>query len=180
MFAGKMKLSSFLVIAAVLVAGGVTAMVLNCKSSDEGGDKTTAGAPDEKPPDVGGAEPVTSASAPRPQPAVPEPDTPPTSRAEASSPVREVDRVVMGWKGKDLGADKKKDVTKGRGYKVNLYQEEGKTSVNRAKIDLDRDDKWDEKWTFDGETVSRKVAPADDESYTEESVWDGSGWVAAE
>lgn len=72
---------------------------------------------------------------------------------------------------------KKKDITKGRPYKINLYQDAGKNSVNRAKVDLDRDDKWDEKWTFDGSNISRKVAPAADESYSESYVWNGAEWV---
>jgi hypothetical protein len=50
--------------------------------------------------------------------------------------------------------------------------------VNRAKIDLDRDDKWDEKWTFDGTNISRKVSPNDDEDYSQEYDWNGSEWVA--
>jgi hypothetical protein len=173
--AGKIKLSSFLVIVAVLIAGGVTGAVLTCKKSGDGDGEVTRA--------TESTTPEPTAVAPRPTPLAPDTDpTPvdpdPTDRAEAASPSREVDTFVLGWKGKDLGASKKKDVTKGRAYKVNLYQDDGKTSVNRAKIDLDRDDKFDEKWTFDGETVSRKVAPADDENYTEESVWDGSGWVS--
>ena len=90
---------------------------------------------------------------------------------------RPVDVVVMGYRGKALGAKKKKDVTKGKPFKVNVYQDAGKSTVNRAKIDLDRDDKFDEKWTFDGDTISRKVSPNDDESYTEEYVWDGKAWA---
>jgi hypothetical protein len=52
--------------------------------------------------------------------------------------------------------------------------------VNRLKVDLDRDEKWDEKWTFasDGGTdgVKRQVAPNDDEAYTEEYRLDGERW----
>lgn len=174
--AGKMKLSSFLVVAAVVVAGGVTATVLTCKKSDDG-EKSEP----DKQVSSDTSKPKPTTAVPRPTQVAPvdkPPELDPTDRPEASSPTREVDQFVMGWKGKDLGASKRKDVTKGRAYKVNLYQDDGKASVSRAKIDLDRDDKWDEKWTFDGETVSRKVAPADDENYTEETVWDGSGWVA--
>jgi multidrug efflux pump subunit AcrA (membrane-fusion protein) len=91
---------------------------------------------------------------------------------------REVDRAVMKWAGRDLGGSKKKDVTKGKPYKVNLYQDDGHTAMNRAKVDLDRDDKWDEKWTFDGDDISRQVAPADDEDYSEAYVWSGDSWAA--
>ena len=59
---------------------------------------------------------------------------------------------------------------------MNLYQDDGHSSVNRAKVDLDRDDKWDEKWTFKGDTIQRKVAPKDDEQYTRTLHWTGSGW----
>ncbi|MCK6503882.1 hypothetical protein L6R53_10860 [Myxococcota bacterium] len=98
----------------------------------------------------------------------------PTSQADGALP-HQAD--VLTWVGKDLGADKKKDTTKGRAWKVNVYQDAGNTSANRAKVDLDRDDRWDEKWTFEGDgRVSRQVAPADDEQYTETWVWNGQDW----
>ena len=92
---------------------------------------------------------------------------------------RPVDQEVLSWVGRDLGSKKKKDVTKGRAYKVNVYQDDGHATANRAKVDLDRDDRWDEKITFhDDGTVSRKVSPGDDEDYTETSHWSGTEWVA--
>jgi hypothetical protein len=76
-----------------------------------------------------------------------------------------------------IAGDKAKDAVPDSGWKVNLYRDAGKTSVSRLKIDLDGDGKWDEKWTIDGDKVKREVAPADDESYTEEwRLRDGS-WV---
>jgi hypothetical protein len=89
---------------------------------------------------------------------------------------REVDTVALGYRGKNIGGPKLKDVTKGRPYKVNVYQDDGHSSANRLKIDLDRDDKWDEKWTFDGDSVTREVASADDEAYDVKQTWTGSGW----
>jgi hypothetical protein len=89
---------------------------------------------------------------------------------------RAVDRYLLGQVGRDIGTKKLKDTTRGKPYKVNLYQDDGHSSVNRAKVDLDRDDKWDEKWTFKGDTVQRKVAPEDDEQYTRTLHWTGSGW----
>ncbi len=60
-----------------------------------------------------------------------------------------------------------KDATEGKPYKVNLYSDGG-ARFERAKVDLDRDDKWDEKWTIaEGGAIERQVAPADDEVYTE-------------
>ena len=89
---------------------------------------------------------------------------------------RAVDRYLLGQVGRDIGTKKLKDTTRGKLYKVNLYQDDGHSSVNRAKVDLDRDDKWDEKWTFKGDTVQRKVAPKDDEQYTRTLHWTGSAW----
>jgi hypothetical protein len=80
--------------------------------------------------------------------------------------------------GKDLGTKKVKDATKGKSYKVNLYQDDGKPSANRAKVDLDRDDKWDEKYTMTSGTLTRKRAPNDDEEFTVSERWDGGTWVA--
>ena len=90
---------------------------------------------------------------------------------------RPVDAVVAGMLGKNLGTSKRKDVTRGKPYKVNVYQDDGHTVANRAKVDLDRDDKWDEKWTFADGTISRKVAPNDDEDYTVEQFWQGGDWL---
>ena len=86
------------------------------------------------------------------------------------------DQVALGYVGRDLGSGKLKDVTKGQAFKVNVYQDDGASSATRAKVDLDRDDKWDEKWTFDGSTVSKQVSPNDDESYTQTLTWNGSDW----
>lgn len=104
----------------------------------------------------------------------------PTAGAPIAAPgelaARPVDTEVMTYKGRNLGTDKLKDVSKGKAYKINVYQEAGETSANRAKVDLDRDDKWDEKITFKAGEIVREVAPADDEHYTESWVWTGSGW----
>ncbi|MBT3221283.1 MAG: hypothetical protein HN348_19545 [Proteobacteria bacterium] len=85
--------------------------------------------------------------------------------------------VVFGYQGKDIGTTKLKDVTKGKPFKVNVYQDAGSSTVNRAKVDLDRDEKWDEKWTFGTDKVTRQVAPTDDENYTEVWVWNGLDWT---
>ncbi len=172
MLAGNMKLRNFLILATLVVAGGIAGLYVACRGGDT--DNKVAG----------GTSPLQQPHTAPATPAAPTQVTPPVqpaadpAAAAPSSNMRPVDQEVMKWVGKDLGSKKLKDVTKGRPYKVNLYQDDGKPSVNRAKIDLDRDDKWDEKWTFDGPNVSRKVAPDDDENYTESSVWNGSAWVA--
>jgi hypothetical protein len=112
----------------------------------------------------------------------PSPEPAPTGQAQvAPKPggvLRASDEAVMRYGGQDLGTSKKKDVSKGKPYKINVYQDDGNATANRAKVDLDRDDKWDEKWTFDGDSIQRKVAPADDENYTEVTLWTGTEWVA--
>ena len=182
MLAGKMKLKNFLALVGCLgvlgggfvVATGGAAFVLG----GEDDDGATHPVPDkeelmqvEKP-----ELPVKPVNQPPSEPVAAEPET---ASNDAPSPAgRPVDQAVMDWAGKDLGSSKKKDVTKGQPYKVNVYQDDGHSSMNRAKIDLDRDDQWDEKWTFDGTHISRKVAPNDDENYSEMSVWSGTEWVA--
>jgi len=114
---------------------------------------------------------------PEPAPAVVAPvKTSTTTSAVTASSSATPEAVVMQYAAMNLGMNKKKDVTAGKPFKINLYQDDGHSVMNRAKIDLDRDDKWDEKWTFDGGTITRKVSPADDERYTVEQTWSGSEW----
>lgn len=120
------------------------------------------------------------APVPVPVVAVPVVAPPPPTPVPTSAPVpsrREVDDVLFSYLGRNLGTDKLKDVTKGKPFKVNVYQDSGKPAVNRAKVDLDRDDRWDEKITFDAERITRQVASADDEWYDLTYHWDGSSWV---
>lgn len=169
MFAGRMKLNNFILLAAALTAG-LIAFAWFSFSGDEAGPRTTP-APVTRP-EV--PPPVTQAEVP--PPTTPPPAVEPPAPAEGGTPPRQVDRITLGFRGKDLRTDKWKDATKGEPYKVNLYQDPGFATTNRAKLDLDRDDKWDEKWTFDGENVVREVAPADDEKYTERYSWTGEAW----
>jgi hypothetical protein len=75
--------------------------------------------------------------------------------------------------------DKVKDAFKGERYKVNLSRDpDGKL---RAKVDLDRDEKWDEKWTFERvqgqDKVKRQISSRDDETYDQELRLDAGKWV---
>ncbi len=80
------------------------------------------------------------------------------------------DQILTAVKAGISGA-KAKDVFRNAPYKVNLYEEQGQGSVNRAKIDLNRNGKWDEKWDWTPSgTVKREVAPNDDEQYTDKYV----------
>lgn len=96
--------------------------------------------------------------------------------APALATGREVDETMMGLLSTPV-QEKIKDATKGRPYKINLYSDD-RVRWNRAKVDLDRDDKFDEKWDFkDDGVVQRQVAPADDEQYSETYRLEGGRWV---
>ncbi len=100
------------------------------------------------------------------------------TRGEA---LRDWDRELIALAGKPLPGGKGKDALGGkRPFKVNLYQDAGQSLPNRAKVDLDRDEKWDEKWTFEGGAVKRQVAPADDDNYTVEYTLVGDRWLTAD
>ena len=95
--------------------------------------------------------------------------------AQQATGMDPVDVALLKWVGKDLGTTKIKDATKGQPFKINVYQDAGNSSANRAKIDLDRDDKWDIKITFE-EPPSRQVSPKDDGDYSVTQVWNGELW----
>ena len=85
--------------------------------------------------------------------------------------------VVASYAGTSISETSQKDVRSGASYKINIYQDAGNKTINRAKVDLDRDNKWDEKWTFKSDgTISRKVSRADNELYDIEQKWSGSEW----
>ena len=169
MLAGRMKLKTFLGIAGAalvaLLAGGYYA----CSTADTGPEEPIA---DDRP-----AETTPSPKPAEPQVARPKPVVAPPPAVDGPSE-RAADKAVMRFFGKDLGTKKRKDVTSGQPFKVNVYQDAGSATANRAKIDLDRDDKWDEKWTFKDGQISRKVSSADDESYDQEQVWKDGAWAA--
>ena len=77
--------------------------------------------------------------------------------APAASPAKaehaDLVRVIL----KDRASGKKrKDHFGGAGPKVNLYDDDQDGRWDRAKLDRDRDNSWDEKWTRKGEQVERK------------------------
>lgn len=103
---------------------------------------------------------------------------PGSSRTSSSPSTEEPDGVVLRVLGKPLGSKKRKDVTPGMRFKINVYQDDGHSVANRAKIDLDRDERWDIKVTWSDGQVTRKVSPDDNDDYTIEERWDGGAWVA--
>ncbi|MCE9580706.1 MAG: hypothetical protein K8W52_46730 [Deltaproteobacteria bacterium] len=179
MLAGSMKLRTFLLIAtALMITFGVLA-IKACKSgakTDENGY-------------VASAAPVASGSAPAPTP----PPTPQPAVGSAGSggsvmgsgatptgdidlPERPYDRVVISYRGRSIDSDRIKDATKGEAWKVSVYQDAGQSTVNRIKVDANRNNKWDDKITFDGDKVKLQHASKDDENYDEEYRWEGTGW----
>lgn len=165
MFAGRMKLRTFVILAGLgggtLLAGLVGAYLMFMPASQPDAPEAVIAVADEAP--VG--------AAPSPQPTA----TP--TVAPVGPGMRPEDVTALEYRGRDIGSDKLKDVSKGRSFKVNVYQDAGNSTANRVKIDLDRDDKWDEKIDFKPEGVIRQVAPNDDEQYTETYHLVDGAWV---
>lgn len=110
------------------------------------------------PPDT--AKPKADDKAPSPA------ETATTKSGHALVPLRPGDEEVLRLLSQPPSGDKSKDATPGRPYKVNLYAEGGK--YVRAKVDLNRNGKWDEKWSIEeknGERViKRQASPNDDDT----------------
>jgi hypothetical protein len=96
-------------------------------------------------------------------PSSPTPITASTTTSTSSLPT--IDQDVLAVVAKTRVQEKVKDASAGKPYKINLYSDDGKR-FTRAKVDLDRDEKWDESWTFgaDGST-EKKVSDNDNDSY---------------
>ena len=133
----------------------------------------------------------------------PQPSAPPVSQNMAVSPntensspreagegqgggLSDVDREVLRMQKEPL--DKGTPDAKGPKWRVKngsvvielrCDKDKGYTGWNRAKIDANNNKQFDEAWAFkkDG-TVERRVAPADDQNYTQTFVLDGDKWVA--
>ena len=167
MLAGNMKLNHFLAIAAVAVAAGAGILYVSCDGGSKPAPTASTATPDTataKSPVAPDKPAATDSPAAAPKPAVVGPSE------------RPVDVAVMQWRGKNLGSSKLKDASKGQPFKVSVYQDSGEKTVNRVKVDLNRNGKWDEKWTFDGDKIKRKVAPKDDEVYSESYKWADGAW----
>ncbi|WP_395144969.1 hypothetical protein [Armatimonas sp.] len=112
---------------------------------------------------------------------------PPPSESEGgSNTLSDVDREVLKMQKEPL--DKGTPDAKGPKWRVKngsvvielrCDKDKGYTTWNRAKIDANNNKQFDETWAFkkDG-TVERRVAPADDQNYTQTFVLDGEKWVA--
>jgi len=177
MLAGRMKLNHFLLIVALAlgalaaVAFATGALGLFVMSTDD-----PPAAPVEHPLDPTPAKVAVPAPADPVDVAVAKPP----ADAVALDSLRPDERFVLGWQGKPLGSAKRKDAKKGGAWKVNLYQDDGHATVNRAKVDLDRDDRWDQKYTFEADgSVTRKTSTGDDGTYDVNERWTGTEWGPA-
>lgn len=103
----------------------------------------------------------------------------PAALTEGATALRPLDQQILARVSQDISGDKVKDAIPGPA-KVNLYKDAGQPKVNRLKIDLDRDEKWDERWDLETEggeqKIKRHVAPADDEQYTAEYRLENGVW----
>jgi hypothetical protein len=156
--AGSIKLRSFLAVIVGIGIGGVVWLVTQCRKDE---------AP-AKPPEVKIHEPK------EPPPPTPTPTPTPASDKLA---MRAWDDQVLSYHGESISGDKIKDASKGKPYKINVYKDAGHKTVNRVKVDINRNDKFDEKITFDGSKITLEIAPADDENYTKTYHWSGTAWV---
>ena len=131
-----MKFKTFrgLVIAGVIVVGG-GGLYLATRGSKK----------KPRPAPVVSQSPQPSATA---QPtATPSPSSDPG--AGPGEPLRFMDEAILNRVAQGISGDKAKDAVPKQPWKVNLYKDAGQPAVNRLKVDLDSDDKWDEKWTFE-------------------------------
>lgn len=165
-----MKFKTFrMIVVGALVAtsiGVVVGVSTCCKKED---DKPVAKVEEKKPKVEKTAEPKKA-----------EPTSASTSSEPASpNALRPMDKDILDRLAQAATTDKVKDAFPSKTYKVNLFRENGASKFNRVKIDLDRDDKWDEKWTIEDDgDIKRQVAPADDEKYTDEYRLKAGTWVA--
>ncbi|HTJ81299.1 MAG TPA: hypothetical protein VL400_06230 [Polyangiaceae bacterium] len=172
-----MKYKTFralLIGAAVLAGGGALA---GAYAACRGGDATTgsATARAERPASTP-SPPLTTKSKPTDAPS-PNATSPAAELGAARMPLSTRDTAILDRVRQGVSGDKVKDAIKGASYKVNLYNEGGQI---RAKVDLDRDEKWDEKWSFEGTSpdqgAKRQISTKDDEVYDLEYRLDGGEW----
>jgi hypothetical protein len=165
MLAGSMKLKNFVLLVVLGACAAVAGVYAACGRDHSPPKQTVAS---ERP-------------SPPPAPSAPEQPVaaPPTPTTASDLNARPYDAEVLAWRGRSISSDKQKDVVRGAAYKINVYQDSGSTTVNRAKVDANRNNKWDDKFTFEGEKITLQRSPDDDEKYTETYHWNGAGWTRA-
>lgn len=115
-------------------------------------------------------------AAPPPSPA-PRPTAAPPVRTEPEvfPELRPVDEAAMSALERPLPSAIVEDASPGRPFRVRLARAADPATPGTLTIDLDRDGRFDEKWTL-STPIARDVSPADDEQYTEHTVWSDRGW----
>jgi hypothetical protein len=168
-----MKFRTFRIVAALGAVAAVSAAYVALRG----------GRHEEKVQPVPVAAPVAPAPAPAPAPTPAPAPAPapapvaPAPAAPAAGGLRALDQEILARARAGISGEKANDAIKGKGYKVNLYSDAKDRRVNRLKLDLDKDGKWDEKWTFEPDgRVKRQVATKDDETYDESYLLDGTAW----
>ncbi len=172
----KFKTFRALVIGAAVICGvgGVVAAYSACDHDEPAPAGTSTGATQADP-----SQPASPVKTAAPQ------GTPPVAtQSELGARTMELserDRAILARVRQGFSGDKVKDALKGASYKVNLYDEGGKV---RLKVDLDRDEKWDEKWSLESKSpedgLKRQISTKDDESYDLEYRLEAGRWSKKE
>ena len=92
---------------------------------------------------------------------------------------RNVDIAVMEWRGQDIGeGNRRPDVDKKAPFKITVFQDKGHETVNRVKVDLERNGVWDEGWAFRGAhgKILLKKDPAPDGKFRKIYEWHKGSW----
>lgn len=166
-----MKFKTFiaLVVSGILIVGVVLGGSCVWLLSRSGSSTPPPVVSDPGPPD----QPIKSTRpAQTGQPAIP------NVNADIPTGARPVDQDILNFLTQPASGDKVKDAFPGKTYKVSFYQDTPGQGWNRAKIDLNRNGKWDEKITIEnGRMTKRQIATNDDENYDVEYRWRGGQWA---
>ena len=106
--------------------------------------------------------------------------TPTATPVQQNTGKRSADQAVVEYLNRQPNAtgEKIKDAFPRESFKVNIYRDGNSPTWTRLKIDLDRDEKDDEKWTLsNGQPDKRQVSTRDDGNYDLEYRWRGGQWV---
>ncbi len=117
-------------------------------------------------------EPPVTRSTPTPAPS--------STPTPSNTGLRREDQMIIDYLSRQSTAttDKIKDAFPRESFKVNIYRDGSGPTWTRLKLDLDRDNKDDEKWTLaNGQPDKRQVSTRDDEQYDREYRWRGGQWV---
>lgn len=166
-----------------LVAGGCATMIAGTMGACVACGYFGSSEPSPKRPDVTVNNPQQSGPVQSSTPTNPQPATAPTQPAgnplaEGPDGVRPLDTMIVNYlKSHPANTDKIKDAFPRERFKVNIYRDAPDTTWSRLKIDFDRDEKDDEKWTLaGGEPAKRQVSTADNGQYDKEYRWLGGKW----